>query len=205
MGGCCSRSTPKRSSAAPWRKADPPLAVDGLAELEQTLGAVPEHPLAPRFRQIDREVSLLRWCARARNKAVQHRAEAGYLGGRTIVMPDGFALLYRSDQIDDAAIRKAHDLFIGMTRRYGEWNTPAVRSREIIAYLDLASHELFSVAPHDFDQCQRVVREARAHNLVVSLPVLENLDAALTRLVESVPANPASPFAVADRREPEPG
>jgi hypothetical protein len=172
--------------------ATPPLRVRGLAQLRDTLDADGAHPLGPRLRTAGREVGLLRWFATVRNKAVQHRAEAGYLGGRAVVMQDGFALLHRTEPVDRATIRKAHDLFAGMTRRYGRWNTDPVASSEMIVYLDLASHELFPLAPHEFDQCQRIVREAHAHNLVVSLPVLENLDAALAALIELAPLRPTA-------------
>lgn len=172
--------------------ATPPLAVSGLAQLEKKLTEQPAHSLAGRLRQARRELGLLRWLLSVRNKALQHRAEAGYLGGRAIIMQDGFAMLHKSQDIAPAELRRAYSLFVGMCRKYGSWNVKPVKTAEIRLPRPRLSRTL-PVAPSEFDSCQRAVRDAAAHNLIVSLPVLENIDASLAALIESVPANPFSP------------
>ena len=53
----------------------------------------------------------------------------------------------------------------------------------MITYLDFASHELLSADPEYFDTAHRVVRAARAYDVVVSPPMLENTDVALASLI----------------------
>jgi hypothetical protein len=98
-------------------------------------------------------------------------------------MIDGFALLRTVEPTDPGALRKASTFFTGLTRKYGEWNERPNTAREALTYLDLASHELLDVVPHDFDTCRRIVLEARCHDLVVSIPLLENADTAVAALL----------------------
>jgi hypothetical protein len=123
-----------------------------------------------------------------RNKAVQHRAENGYTGGRSIVLPGHFALCHASEPPAGELVEAAFRQFGHMEERYGAWEVAPVRSREAITYLDLASHELFDVAPDDYDACRRVVARTRAFDLVVSAPLMENADASLARLLRMAPS-----------------
>jgi hypothetical protein len=170
------------------QRGSPPVEATGLASLQEALARQPEHDLNAALHRIRREVRLLRWLGTVRNKALQHRAETGYLGGRGIVLREAYALLHHPVGPDAQSIRKAKALFIGMSRRYGAWLTDAVDGREMVTYLDLASHELFAPAPNDFDTCRRLVEAAKAHDLVVSAPLLENADTALSALIETAPS-----------------
>jgi hypothetical protein len=58
---------------------EPLLNVRSIAALDAAMAKAPAHPLAASFRRIRREVALLRWLSTVRNKAVQHRAEEGYV------------------------------------------------------------------------------------------------------------------------------
>ena len=167
--------------------ADPPLKAGSLRGLLRKLDTNPSHPLS-RVRQARRrELALLTWLCDARNAALQHRAENAYTGNRMIVLEDGFAAMRTIEPVDPAQLRKARDLFQGMRKKYGDWNETPRSHREALTYLDLASHELFDLAPADFDACRRVVSEAQCFDLVVSLPLLENADAAVAALIEMAP------------------
>jgi hypothetical protein len=168
--------------------ASPPLKnVGSLSGLVRKLNADPSHPLALLLRRERRAVGLLTWLLEARNQTIQHRAERGYVNEQGMVLQDGFVLIRRSKTIDPTALRKARDLFRGVCNRYGEWNETPNDDREALTYLDLGSHELWSLAPADYDSCRRVVEDAAAYDLVASLPVLENADAALSALIEMAP------------------
>jgi hypothetical protein len=101
------------------------------------------HPLAARWRKVQREITLLRWVCTVRNKAVQHRDQNGYIGNRAIVLSDGFALLRKPLGIDPAELRKAKGLLRGFVRRYGIGLDPEAGDVEIVTYLDLVSHSLY--------------------------------------------------------------
>lgn len=170
------------------RTADPPLKdVGSLSNLRTKLENNRSHPLEVELRRQRRTIALLTWLLEARNCAIQHRAERGYLNGQQMVLLDGFVLITRSQLIDPSVLRKARDLFRGLNGKYGEWNQVPNNDREALTYLDLASHELWDLAPSDFDSCRRVLAEAGSFDLVVSLPVLENADAALSALIELAP------------------
>lgn len=100
-----------------------------------------------------------------------------------MVLVDGFVLIRRSADVDPADLRRADALFRGMCRKYGRWNETAKNPREALTYLDLASHELWTLVPSDYDTCRRVVEGAGAFDLVVSLPVIDNADAALAAFI----------------------
>jgi hypothetical protein len=157
--------------------------VGSFHQLRHTLEHQPSHSLAQHARANARALDLLWWLCEVRNIALQHRAERGYIGNRGTVMIDGFALLRTVEPADPAAFRKASTFFTGLTRKYGQWNETPNTTREALTYLDLASHELVDVAPHDFDACRRIVVEASCHDLVVSIPLLENTDAAVAALL----------------------
>jgi hypothetical protein len=118
-----------------------------------------------------------------RNKAIQHRAEHGYTGGRSVVMPGHFALLYATDHPDPAAIDQAHDVFAALSAKFRPWEVAPVRGREIVTYLDFVSHELLADHPHDYDTARATIAEARAFDIVVSAPMLENTDTGLAKLI----------------------
>jgi hypothetical protein len=92
-------------------------------------------------------------------------------------------LLRTVESAERAALRKGNAYFTGLTRKYGQWNETPNTPREALTYLDPASHELFDVAPHDFDTCRRIVVEAGCADLVVSIPLLENADSAVAALL----------------------
>jgi len=157
--------------------------VGSFHQLRHALQQQPSHPLAQRARANARALDLLWWLCEVRNVALQHRAERSYVGNRGLVMIDGFALLRTIEPADPAALRKASAFFTGLTRKYGQWNETPNTPREALTYLDLASHELVDVAPHDFDACRRLVVEASCCDLVVSIPLLENADSAVAALL----------------------
>jgi hypothetical protein len=157
--------------------------VTGLAQLDAEAQAQ-EHPLATGLGRRRREIDLLRWLLQVRNKAIQHRAESGYVGMRGVVLPDAFALLPGSAPLATQVIRKANDLFVGLHRRHGDPGQGRTESRDIVTYLDLFSHSLLEVSPTDFDSARRVIAEASAFDVVVSGPMLRNADAALAALIQ---------------------
>ena len=162
----------------------PPLArVGSLHQLLTAIDRDPSHSLGPQVRAQRRGLDLLWWLCEVRNVALQHRAERSYTGNRGMVMIDGFALLRTVEPAAPPALRKARSLFTDLCRKYGEWNETPDSDREALTYLDLASHELFDLAPSDFDSCRRIINEARRCDLVVSLPVLENADRAVAALI----------------------
>lgn len=167
--------------------ATPPLKVKSLSGLLRKLDKDPRHALNQRRHAQRRELALLSWLCDARNVALQHGAENAYTGNRLIPLQDGFASMRTVEPVDAAALRKARDLFRGMTNKYGAWNETPNTDREALIYLDLGSHELFDLAPSDFDTCRQVVANARCFDLVVSLPLLENADRALAALIELAP------------------
>jgi hypothetical protein len=174
------------------RTATPPLKnVGSLSDLVRKLDANPSHTLALELRRERRAIGLLTWFLEARNRTIQHRAERSYVNEQGMSLEDGFVLIRRSETIDPAALHKARDLFRGICNKYGEWDETPNNDREALTYLDLGSHELWSPAPSDYDSCRRVVEGAGAYDLVISLPVLENADAALSALIEMAPTHPA--------------
>lgn len=164
-------------------RAEPRLGVKSVAGLQDRLAAQAGHPLRAAVDDARRELSLLRWLCTVRNKAVQHRAEEGYTGGRAVVMHRHFALLSSSRHPGDEVVAVAYAKYVSMVARHGAWEVDPVRSREMVTYLDLCSHELLTRAPNAFDECRAVVEAAGVHDLVVSAALLHNADAALARLV----------------------
>jgi hypothetical protein len=161
-----------------------PAEVDGFASLQLALDAQPQHPLNPAARQIRRELPLLRWLCDVRNRAVQHRAERGYTRDSFLPKDHGIAVLRRAtEKLDRGALRNAAAYFRGMRRAHGEWNERPTDDREALVFLDWASHELWDVDTPAYDQSRRLVKEAGAYDLIFSLSLVENTDAALAALV----------------------
>lgn len=106
-------------------------------------------------------------------------------------MPGHFALVYATDHPAPAAIDHAHDVFAALSAKLGPWEVAPVRSREIVTYLDFASHELLADHPHEFDTARATIAEARAFDIVVSAPMLENTDVGLAKLIALATAAPA--------------
>lgn len=175
------------------RHAAPKIDVKTLAALQAELERSPEHPLAPRLRAIRRQVGLLRWLSTVRNKAVQHRAEEGYLGNRGMVLQSGIAIMRKPGPPAPADARKAKDLLRGLIRKYAVPLDPGEGDYEAVAYLDFLSHALFATEKSDFDTARRVIEDARVHNLIVCVDLVNNADTALAALIDLVPPNPTSP------------
>jgi hypothetical protein len=170
-------------------RAAPAIAPTSLTGLSQYLAnAGVGHPLAAQWRNIRREESLLRWICTVRNKAVQHRAQNGYIGNRAIVLRDGFALLRKPLGIGPSELRKARELLRGFVRRYNISLNPEVGEVEIVTYLDFVSHSLYEISPAEYDRAREVVAEARRHDLIVSMPFLSNADRALAALIRLAPS-----------------
>jgi len=89
-------------------------------------------------------------------------------------MPGHFALLYATDHPSRDAIDHAHDVFAALSAKLGPWEVAPVRSREVVTYLDFASHELLADHPHDYDAARSTIAQARAFDIVVSAAMLEN-------------------------------
>jgi hypothetical protein len=165
------------------RRAADPMGCESIATYLDALDRRSDHPLAVEVAAARRELDLLRWLCTVRNKAIQHRAEQGYTGGRSVVMPDHFALLYATDHPNRAAIHHAHDVFAALSAKLGPWEIAPVRSREVVTYLDFASHELLADHPREYDTARDTIADARAFDIVVSAPMLENTDTALAKLI----------------------
>ncbi len=173
--------------------AGSPLDVPSLASLEAVLDKDVAHPMAASFRRVRREVALLRWLSTVRNKAVQHRSEEGYLDSDAIVLQSAMVFLRKPGSVQDREVRRARDLLRGLVRRYDLSLDPDHGQRETIAYLDVVSHALFPTAPAQFDSARVAVERAAVHDLVVSQDLLSNADVAMSRIIELIPRNPASP------------
>jgi hypothetical protein len=165
------------------RGAANPMGCKSIATYLDGIDRSSDHPLAGAVAAARRELDLLRWLCTVRNKAIQHRAEHGYTGGRSVVMPGHFALLYATDHPTPTAIDDAHNVFATLSAKLGPWEVEPVRSREVITYLDFASHELLAHHPPDYDTARTTIAKARAFDIVVSAPMLENTDTALAKLI----------------------
>lgn len=173
---------------------EPLLNVRSLAALDAAVAKAPTHPLAASFRRVRREVALLRWLSTVRNKAVQHRAEEGYVTSTAIVLVSAIVFSRKSDPPEGDEVRKAKALLRGLIRRYGLGLDPGEGNREAIAYLDVVSHALFATTPAEYDSARAIVERAAMHDLVVSQDLLSNADAALAQLIDLIPPNPSSPI-----------
>jgi hypothetical protein len=160
-----------------------PIGCTSIGTYLDAVDRDPAHFLANDVVASRRELDLLRWLCTVRNKAIQHRAEHGYTGGRSVVMPGHFALLYATDHPTSAAVDHAYNVFATMRSKLGPWEVEPVRSREVVTYLDFASHELLDVATGDYDIARAAVADARAFDAIVSAPMLENADKALAKLI----------------------
>jgi hypothetical protein len=167
-----------------------PIGCTSIATYLDAVDRSPAHPLGFEVASARREFDLLRWLCTVRNKAIQHRAEHGYTGGRSVVMPGQSALLYATDHPDSAAIDRAYNVFTALCAKLGPWQVAPVRSREIVTYLDFASHELLAAHPHDYDTARATIAEARAFDIVVSAPMLENADTGLAKLIALATPDP---------------
>jgi hypothetical protein len=165
------------------RTNPPVVGCKSLGSYLDVIERQPDHPTAARVAASRRELDLLRWMCTVRNKAIQHRAEEGYTGGRGVIMPSRFAQLSATDQPTSEAIEHAIEVFHDLATTFGPWDVQPMRSREVITYLDFASHELLPTDPEHFDIARRAVSAARAYDVVVSPPMLENTDVALARLI----------------------
>jgi hypothetical protein len=133
-------------------------------------------------------LDLLDWLASVRHKSVVHRAEAGYTENTAVFDETHFAFCrIPAAETDAHKLRQAAHYERGLTKRFGPWNRRANNAREAVTILDLASHELLDPAPAEFDACRRLVRGAACYDLVVSHPFLENADAALATLIQTIP------------------
>ena len=109
-------------------RANPPTF--GRKSLREYLDAIdrqPDHPTAARVADSRRELDLLCWLCTVRNKAIQHRAEEGYTGGRAVIMPSRFAQLSATDQPTPEAIEDAIETFQDLVTVFGAWDVQTVR------------------------------------------------------------------------------
>lgn len=120
------------------RRTTNPMGCRSIATYLDELDRISGHPLHVEVAAARRELDLLRWLCTVRNKAIQHRAEHGYTGGRSVVTPGHFALLYATDHPSPAAIHHAHSVFAALSAKLGPWEVAPIRSREVVTYLDFA-------------------------------------------------------------------
>lgn len=165
------------------RRTANPIGCKSIATYLDQLDGNPSHPLSSEVSAARRELNLLRWLCTVRNKAIQHRAEHGYTGGRSVVMPGHFALLYAIDHPSPVAVDEVYEAFEALSAKHGAWLVASVQSREVVTYLDFASHELLADHPDDWDAARATIARARAFDIVVSAPMLENTDTALAKLI----------------------
>jgi hypothetical protein len=183
------------ASALVGGRAQPPLEAAGLAGLESLVDAHSGHPLGAELRRRRREMALLRWLGRVRNKAVQHRVESGSLDAKAIVLRDGIVLIRTRPEVPARQLRKARALLTGFNRKYS-LNLDTGGRDEPFAYLDLVSHSLYELGRFgDFDTARRVVEDARLFHLTVSPRLIRNTDVALASLIDAAKVDPATPLA----------
>ena len=85
--------------------ATPQLPTAGLqAVVERVLKD--NHPIAPALRTRHRELRVLKWLGAVRNKAVQHRAQNGYIDNKAMVAKDVFVLFRKPTEPTPEAAKK---------------------------------------------------------------------------------------------------
>jgi hypothetical protein len=133
---------------------------------------------------------MLRWLATVRNKAVQHRAQNGYIDNNAIVLTDGFVLIRKPTPPASAVVHKARAALVGLVREFGLNLETEVGAHETVAYLDLVSHGILRSHPGRADPARAIVEQAGVHNIVMSAAVLDNIAWAVGGLIELVPEHP---------------
>jgi len=168
--------------------------VAGLAALEQHAARDQSHPLAAELRRRRREVGLLRWLARVRNKVVQHRVENDSMRASVVLDANGLAIVRTHTAPDAAQVRKARGLVAGFNRKYGN-QVETDGTHEPFARLAIASHFLHEWGEFgEFDAARAVAEEAHLFHLTVTPPLIRNADAAMASLIEAAPNDPEAPF-----------
>ncbi len=169
--------------------ASPPLRATGFTALIDR-AATDGHQLAGQLRTRSREVQLLRWLATVRNKAVQHRAQNGYIDNKAIVLTDGFVLIRKPTPPASTLVHKARSALIGLVREFSLDLETDAGADETIAYLDLVTHGILRSHPGRADPARAIIEQAGIHNVVMSAAVLDNIAWAIGRLIELVPEHP---------------
>ncbi|WP_249019738.1 hypothetical protein [Conexibacter sp. S30A1] len=169
--------------------ANPPLPTGGLQVVVETAEKT-NHPIAPALRARRRELQLLKWLGTVRNKAIQHRAENGYIDNNAMVARDVFVLFRKPTEPPLALAKKTRSCLTGLIKTFSIPLDPGTGSRESVAYLDAVSHGLLQAHPNRADPARRIVEEAAQHDVLMSAAALDNIGWALASLIEVVPEHP---------------
>jgi hypothetical protein len=169
--------------------ATPPLPAGGLQAVVDTAEKA-NHPVAPALRARHRELQLLRWLGTVRNKAIQHRAQNGFIDNNAMVAKDLFVLFRKPTEPAPVVAKKARACLTGLVRRFSIPLDPGPGPREAVAYLDAVSHGLLRVHPNRADPARRLVEEAAQYDVLMSAAALDNIGWALASLIEVVPEHP---------------
>lgn len=171
--------------------AAPPLPTAGLqAVVERALKD--NHPIAPALRARHRELRVLKWLGTVRNKAVQHRAENGYIDNNAMVAKDVFVLFRKPTEPTPEAAKNARAYLRGLIRAFSIPLDPGTGAREAVAYLDAVSHGLFREHPGRAGPARTLVEDAAQYDVVMSTATLDNIAWALASLIEIVPEHPSA-------------
>jgi hypothetical protein len=149
------------------------------------------HPIAAALRQRHREIRLLRWLGTVRNKAVQHRAQNGYIDNMAMMARDAFVLFRNPSEPAPGVASAARNYLTALTRAFSIPLDPGNGNREAVAYLDAVSHGLLRQHQPQADRARDIVEKARQHDVVMSAALLDNVAWALASLIEVVPEHPS--------------
>lgn len=166
--------------------ATPQLPPRGLRSVVET-ALRDNHPIAAALRSRHRELRVLMWLGTVRNKAVQHRAQNGYVDNNAMVARDVFVLFRKPTEPAPDDVKKARACLTGLIRSFSMPLDPGTGAREVVAYLDAVSHGLFREHPSRADPARAIVEGAGQHDVVMSAAVLDNVAWALASLVDVVP------------------
>jgi hypothetical protein len=169
--------------------AAPPLPAGGLQSVVAAAERV-NHPIVRALRARRRELQLLKWLGTVRNKAIQHRAQNGYVDNNAMVAKDVFVLFRKPTEPAPVAAKKARACLTGLIRGFSIPLDPGTGPREAVAYLDAVSHVLLRLYPSRADPARRLVEGAAQYDVVMSAAVLDNIGWALANLLEVVPEHP---------------
>jgi hypothetical protein len=169
--------------------ATPPLPVGGLQSVVDNAEKT-NHPIAPELRARRRELQLLKWLGTVRNKAIQHRAQNGYIDNNAMVAKDVFVLFRKPTEPAPVVANKARTCLTGLISSFSISLDPGNGPREAVAYLDAVSHGLLRVQPRRADPARRLVEEAAQYDVLMSAAALDNIGWALANLIEVVPEHP---------------
>jgi hypothetical protein len=171
--------------------AEPPLPGKGLQRVVEATRKK-NHPIDRELRARHREIQLLMWIGSVRNKAIQHRAQNGFIDNNAMVMKDTFVIFRKPSAPSPATATKARAYLTGLIRAFSIPLDPGTGDREAVAYLDAVSHRLVRDHPGRANPARTLVENAAQYDVLVSAAALDNIAWALASLIEIAPEHPSA-------------